>query len=59
MERQIKIPVTDLKDKVVIVKQGRAIVLDKPETGYGENVITWVDGKIKADRVSYTNKHED
>ena len=56
-EKQIKIPVNDLKDKVVIIKQGRPIVLDKPASGYGEHTITWVDGKITADRVSYTNKH--
>ncbi|WP_143804726.1 DUF3954 domain-containing protein [Paraliobacillus ryukyuensis] len=44
------------EDKTIIVKQGEVIVLDKPASGYGENVVTWVNGEIQGDRVSYTNK---
>ncbi|GAA5417940.1 hypothetical protein Pryu01_03018 [Paraliobacillus ryukyuensis] len=44
------------EDKTIIVKQGEVIVLDKPASGYGENVITWANGEIQGDRVSYTNK---
>lgn len=51
----MKIP--ELKeDAVLIHKNGEIHVIDKPKTGYGENVVTWVDGRIQADRVSYTNK---
>ncbi|GAA5417695.1 hypothetical protein Pryu01_02770 [Paraliobacillus ryukyuensis] len=51
---EIKIDLTE--DKVIIVSRGELIQIDKPRTGYGENVVTWVDGEIKSDRVSYTNK---
>ena len=55
-DKQIQILVKDLKDKVIIIKKGVPTVLDRPATGFGENVISWTDGKITADRVSYTNK---
>ncbi|WP_179123834.1 DUF3954 domain-containing protein [Paraliobacillus ryukyuensis] len=44
------------EDKVIIVKQGELITIDKPASGFGENVITWSNGEIQGDRVSYTNK---
>ncbi len=55
-DKQIKVNVNDLKDKVIIIKKGVPTVLDKPQTGFGENVISWTEGEITADRVSYTNK---
>lgn len=52
----MKINVDTTEDAVLIVKDGKVIKLDKPLTGYGENVVTWVNERIAADRVSYTSK---
>lgn len=57
LEQAIKdLGLNTTKDLVITIEKGVPKVLDKPHTGFGENVITWVDGRINHDRVSYTNK---
>lgn len=52
----VAVDLNENEDAVLIYKKGKVIKLDKPASGYGEHTITWSDGEIKADRVSYTNK---
>lgn len=44
------------EDAVLVVKQGELKRIPKPESGYGEYVVTWQNGKIHAEKVSYTVK---
>ncbi|MDW0113781.1 DUF3954 domain-containing protein [Sporosarcina saromensis] len=47
--------VVDLKeDAVLVIKKGKLKVVTKPDSGFGEHLITWQDGKIHAEKVSYT-----
>ncbi|WBX81307.1 DUF3954 domain-containing protein [Virgibacillus salarius] len=44
------------EDAVLVVKQGKIKRIPKPDSGFGEHVVTWQDGKIHAEKVSYTVK---
>lgn len=44
------------EDAVLVIKQGQLKRIPKPISGYGEHVITWQNGKIHAEKVSYTVK---
>lgn len=58
MSEKFKIPINDLKDKVIIISKGQPTVLDKPLAGYGRNIINWQNGEIVSDEVQYTNKRD-
>jgi len=45
-----------LEDAVYVVKKGKLKKIDKPQSGFGEQLVTWQDGKIHAEKVSYTMK---
>lgn len=47
---KVEIDVTD--NKIYVVKNGEVTPLNPPVTGFGEQVITWLGGKV--DRVSTT-----
>lgn len=42
------------KDAVYVVKRGALKEVDAPDTGFGENLITWEQNKIHAIKVSST-----
>lgn len=44
------------EDAVFVVKKGVLKELPKPPSGFGEQFITWQDGKIQVEKVSYTVK---
>lgn len=44
------------EDAVLVIKKGELKRVPKPDSGYGEHVITWQNGKIHAEKVSYTVK---
>ncbi|MEN2765661.1 DUF3954 domain-containing protein [Ornithinibacillus xuwenensis] len=44
------------QDAVFIVKKGQLKKINAPDSGFGEQTITWQDGKIHAEKVSYTVK---
>lgn len=44
------------EDAVLVIKQGKLKEINAPDSGYGEQVITWQDGKIAHEKVSYTVK---
>ena len=50
-EKQIKLDVNNLKDCIIIVKQGKLIEVDKPETGYGKVTI-----ELDGNRIHKWNK---
>lgn len=42
------------EDAVLVVKKGKLKTVTKPDSGFGEHLITWQDGKIHTEKVSYT-----
>ena len=44
------------EDAVLVIKEGKLKRIPKPDSGYGEHVVTWQNGKIHAEKVSYTVK---
>lgn len=41
-------------DGVFVIKDGELKTISKPDSGFGEQSVTWQNGKIHAIRVSYT-----
>ena len=54
MKRTTEISLNE--DAVLVIKKGELKKMTKPDSGFGEHVITWQDGKIHAEKVSYTMK---
>ncbi|MDY0395405.1 DUF3954 domain-containing protein [Virgibacillus halophilus] len=44
------------EDAVFVVKDGQLKRVPRPESGFGESITTWQNGKIHALKVSYTVK---
>jgi hypothetical protein len=44
------------EDAVFVVKNGELKRIPSPDSGFGENITTWQNGKIHAVKVSYTVK---
>ncbi|GAK05209.1 hypothetical protein JCM19037_3688 [Geomicrobium sp. JCM 19037] len=44
------------KDAVLIIKGGEITQVEKPVTGFGEQVITWQDHKLVHKKVSATER---
>jgi Protein of unknown function (DUF3954) len=45
----------DLKeDAVLVIKNGQLKKINAPDSGFGEQTITWQNGKIAHEKVSYT-----
>lgn len=44
------------EDAVLVIKQGKLKEINAPSSGYGEHVITWQNGKIAHQKISYTVK---
>ncbi|WP_373894448.1 DUF3954 domain-containing protein [Virgibacillus sp. CBA3643] len=44
------------EDAVIVIKNGELKRVPKPDSGYGEHIVTWQNGKIHAEKVSYTVK---
>lgn len=42
--------------KIYIVKENKLVGFPSPASGYGQQVVTWVDGKITS--VDTNNKHK-
>lgn len=51
-----KVEVSLKEDAVLVVKKGELKVVTKPESGFGEHLITWQNGKIHTEKVSFTMK---
>lgn len=43
-------------DAVLVIKKKDLKLITKPESGFGEQLITWQDGKIHTEKVSFTMK---
>ncbi|MEK5068087.1 DUF3954 domain-containing protein [Sporosarcina sp. FSL K6-1508] len=41
-------------DAVLVIKKKDLKLITKPESGFGEQLITWQDGKIHTEKVSFT-----
>lgn len=54
MEKTVEIKLDE--DAAYVVKKGVLKKVPKPSTGFGEQLITWQDGKIHTEKVSYTIK---
>lgn len=54
--QQNKITVDLKEDAVLVIKEGKLKKIPKPDSGYGEQVVTWQNGRIHAEKVSYTLK---
>ncbi len=54
--QQNKATVDLREDAVLIIKNGKLKRIPKPDSGFGEQVVTWQNGKIHAEKVSYTVK---
>ena len=52
----MKVDVDLKEDAVLVIKNGKLKKMPKPDSGFGEHVVTWQDGKIHAKKVTYTEK---
>lgn len=41
-------------DAVLVIKRQDLKLITKPESGFGEQLITWYEGKIHTEKVSFT-----
>ncbi|MDP7979114.1 DUF3954 domain-containing protein [Bacillus sp. WLY-B-L8] len=45
-------------DKIIVIKDGKVTPYERPQTGFGEQVVVWVNGKAIRVDTKYTEKIE-
>lgn len=54
--RHMKAEVDLKEDAVLVIKQGKLKEINAPDSGFGEQIITWQNGKITHEKITYTLK---
>ncbi|HDR4948895.1 MULTISPECIES: DUF3954 domain-containing protein [Bacillus cereus group] len=51
-----KVEIDVSSNKLYVVKDGKVIALNPPESGYGEQIAVWVNGKVARVDTKFTKK---
>ncbi|WP_242223677.1 DUF3954 domain-containing protein [Bacillus cereus group sp. BfR-BA-01380] len=56
--KQLTAEIDITKDRIFVVKGGQVTPYEKPQTGFGEQVVIWQNGKAVRVETKYTEKIE-